>query len=93
MAAFAACIVIGWAIAASWPGKFSPTFWVVLAVIDLVPAGMLGLFLLLMSRLSSRQVENTSGAGIYRTVIGVQDDVFALAFPNHSPPGRETERF
>jgi hypothetical protein len=50
-AAFAACLVIGWAIAASWPGKFSPTFWVVLAVIDLVPAGMLGLFLVLMSRL------------------------------------------
>jgi hypothetical protein len=49
--AFAASIVIGWAIAASWPGRFSPVFWVVVAVIDLVPAGLLGLFLLLMSRL------------------------------------------
>ncbi len=50
-AAFAACMVIGWALARSWPGRFSPAFWVVLAVIDLVPAGMLGLFLLLMSKL------------------------------------------
>ncbi len=50
-AAFAACIVIGLAIARSWPGRFSPVFWVVLAVIDLVPAGMLSLFLVLVSRL------------------------------------------
>ncbi len=50
-AAFAASIVIGLAIAASWPGKFSPVFWVVLAVIDLVPAGVLSLILLLVSKL------------------------------------------
>jgi hypothetical protein len=50
-AAFAACLVIGWAIAASWPGRFSPAFWVVLALIDLLPAGLLGLVLLLVSRL------------------------------------------
>jgi hypothetical protein len=50
-AAFAACLVIGWAIAASRPGRFSPTFWVVLAVIDLVPAGLVGLVVLLVSRL------------------------------------------
>jgi hypothetical protein len=50
-AAFAACMVIGWAIAASWPGKLSPAFWIVLAVIDLVPAGMLGLFLLILFKL------------------------------------------
>jgi hypothetical protein len=50
-AALAASIVIGCAIARSWPGRFSPVFWVVLAVIDLLPAGLLGVFLLLLSRL------------------------------------------
>jgi hypothetical protein len=50
-AAFAASIVIGLAIAASWPGRFSPVFWVVLAVIDLVPAGLLSLVLLLVFKL------------------------------------------
>ncbi len=50
-AAFAASLVIGWAIARSWPGRFSPVFWVVLVVIDLVPAGLLFLVLLLVSRL------------------------------------------
>jgi hypothetical protein len=50
-AAFAASIVIGWAIAASWPGKFSPVFWAVLAVIDLVPAGALTLTLILVFKL------------------------------------------
>jgi len=50
-ATFAASIVIGLAIARSWPGRFSPVFWVLVAVVDLVPAGYLGLFLFLMSRL------------------------------------------
>src|ERR1700682_3680231 len=50
-ATFAACIVIGLAIVRSWPGKFSPAFWIVLAVIDLVPAGMLSLFLLMLFKL------------------------------------------
>src|SRR5258708_17891479 len=57
-AAFAACMVIGWALARSWPGRFSPAFWVVLAVIDLFSARMLRLFFLLMSKLNeiTRQV-------------------------------------
>lgn len=50
-AAFAASIVIGLAIVRSWPGRFSPVFWVVLVVMDLVPAGLLGLFLLVLSKL------------------------------------------
>ncbi len=50
-ATFAACIVIGCAIARSWPGRFSPVFWVVLAVIDLLPAGMLSLILFLVFKL------------------------------------------
>ena len=50
-ATFAACLVIGLAIARSWPGKFSPVFWVMLAVIDLVPAGLLSLFLVLVFKL------------------------------------------
>jgi hypothetical protein len=50
-AAFVASLVIGCAIARSWPGKFSPAFWVMLAVIDLIPAGMLSLVLLLIFKL------------------------------------------
>jgi hypothetical protein len=50
-AAFVASIVIGLAIARSWPGRFSPIFWVVLAVIDLFPAGLLALTLLLVFKL------------------------------------------
>jgi len=50
-AAFISSIVIGCAIARSWPGRFSPVFWVVLAVIDLVPAGVLSLILLLVFKL------------------------------------------
>jgi hypothetical protein len=50
-AAFAACLVIGCAIARSWPGKFSPAFWVTLAVIDLIPAGVLSLILFIVFKL------------------------------------------
>jgi hypothetical protein len=50
-ATFVASIVIGLAIARSWPRKFSPTFWVALAVIDLFPAGMLALTLFLVLKL------------------------------------------
>ena len=50
-AAFVSSVVIGLTIVRSWPGRFSPVFWVVLAVLDLVPAGMLGLFLFMLSRL------------------------------------------
>ena len=49
--ALVVCLVLGFAIARSWPGKFSPVFWVLLAVIDLVPAGMLSLFLVLLYKL------------------------------------------
>jgi hypothetical protein len=50
-ATFVASIVIGLATARSWPGKFSPTFWILLAVIDLFPAGMLALTLFLVFKL------------------------------------------
>jgi hypothetical protein len=40
-------LVIGWAIAASWPGRFSTLFWIMLAIADVVPATLLGLFLML----------------------------------------------
>jgi hypothetical protein len=50
-AAFVACVLIGLAIARSRPGKFSPVFWVVLSVIDLVPAGALSLILLMVFKL------------------------------------------
>ena len=50
-AAFVASLVIGYAIVLSWPGKFSPVFWVVLFVIDLIPIGALGLFLVLTAKL------------------------------------------
>jgi hypothetical protein len=50
-AAFAACLMIGLAIAASWPGRFSPAFWIAMVVIDLVPAGMLSVILLLVFKL------------------------------------------
>jgi len=50
-AAFTASIVIGLAIARSWPGRFSPAFWTVLVVIDLFPAGLLSLILVLVFKL------------------------------------------
>jgi hypothetical protein len=46
-AAFAASIVIGWAVVVSWPGRFSTLFWIMLAIADVVPATLLGLFLML----------------------------------------------
>jgi hypothetical protein len=40
-----ACLAIGLAVAASWPGKFFPGFWILLGLADLVPATVLGIFL------------------------------------------------
>jgi hypothetical protein len=53
-AAAVACLVIGWAIVASWPGRFSPLFWVMLAVADVVPATLLGVFVMLALSLLRR---------------------------------------
>ncbi len=50
--ALAACIVLGCALVRSWPGKgYSPGFWVALLVTDLIPLGLLGLFLVAVARL------------------------------------------
>ncbi len=48
-----ACLAIGLAVAASWPGKFSPVFWILLALADVVPATALGIFLVLIQRLQA----------------------------------------
>ncbi|SRR5712692_1717231 len=48
-----ACIAIGLAVAASWPGKFSPVFWILLALADVAPATALGIFLVLIQRLQA----------------------------------------
>jgi hypothetical protein len=46
-----ACIAIGLAVAVSWPGKFSPVFWVLLALADVIPVAALGIFLAVVQRL------------------------------------------
>ena len=48
-----ACLAIGLAVAASWPGKFSPVFWILLALADVVPVTALGIFLVLIQRLQA----------------------------------------
>jgi len=70
-AALAACIVLGCALVGSWPGKGSPVFWVVLLVTDLIPLGLLALFLGLVAKLKvfdspsktqgSHQIQPTQG--------------------------------
>ena len=46
-----ACLAIGLALAASWPGKFSPVFWSLVALADVVPVGLLTLFCVMLSRM------------------------------------------
>jgi hypothetical protein len=48
-----ACVAIGMAIVASWPGKFSSAFWILLGVVDLAPATALGIFLMLVQKLQA----------------------------------------
>jgi hypothetical protein len=48
-----ACFLVGVAIAASWPGKFSPAFWILLVLADVAPVTALGIFLVLVQRLQS----------------------------------------
>jgi hypothetical protein len=48
-----ACIALGLAIAASWPGKFSPVFWILMGLADVVPVAALGIFLMLVQRLQA----------------------------------------
>jgi len=63
--ALAASIVLGCALVGSWPGKGSPVFWVVLLVTDLIPLGLLALFLILVAKLKEAtpikpiQIEST----------------------------------
>jgi hypothetical protein len=47
------CIAIGLAVAASWPGRFSPVFWVLLGLADVVPVAALRIFLMLVQRLQA----------------------------------------
>ena len=47
--AFVVCLVLGYAIARSWPGR--PILWVALLVTGVIPAGLLALFLTLVARL------------------------------------------
>jgi len=46
-----ACLAIGLAITATWGGKFSPVFWVLVALADVVPVAALGIFLVLVQKL------------------------------------------
>jgi hypothetical protein len=46
-----ACIALGLAVAASWPGRFSPVFWILVALADVVPVGLLTLFCVMLSRM------------------------------------------
>jgi hypothetical protein len=46
-----ACLLIGVAITASWPGKFSPVFWILVGLADVVPVTALGIFVALVRRL------------------------------------------
>jgi len=46
-----ACLAIGVAVAASWPGRFSTTFRVLVALADVIPVAALGIFLALVQRL------------------------------------------
>jgi hypothetical protein len=48
-AGLVACFVIGFAIAKSWPGK--PIFWVALAVTELIPVGLVVMFVMLVARM------------------------------------------
>lgn len=48
-----ACIAIGLAVAVSWPGKFSPVFWILVALADVIPVTALGIFLALVQRLQA----------------------------------------
>ena len=57
-AALAACIVLGCALARSWPGKGSVVFWGALIATSVVPVGLFGLFVLLVSKL-----KDAAGAG------------------------------
>jgi hypothetical protein len=46
-----ACLAIGLAITVSWGGKFSPVFWVLVALADVLPVAALGIFLVLVQKL------------------------------------------
>ena len=48
-----ACLAIGLAITASWGGKFSPVFWVLVALADVIPVAALGIFLVLVQKLQA----------------------------------------
>lgn len=48
-AGLVACLVLGYAIARSWPGPLG--VWIALAVTGLIPAGLLTLFLVLVYKL------------------------------------------
>jgi len=39
-----ACLAIGLAITASWGGKLSQVFWVLVALADVIPVAALGIF-------------------------------------------------
>jgi hypothetical protein len=46
-----ACFMLSFVIVKSWPGR--PIFWIALAVTELLPAGMLTMFLILMFKVNA----------------------------------------
>ena len=48
--ALVACIAIGCGLVRSWPGKTSVAVWVVLLVTGVIPAGLFGLFAIMLSK-------------------------------------------
>lgn len=57
-AALVACMVLGYALVRSWPGKGSVIFWVALIATSLVPVGLFGLISILVYKL-----KDAAGAG------------------------------
>ena len=50
-AALVACIVLGFSLVRSWPGKGSVIFWVALIATSVVPVGLFGLFVFIAYKL------------------------------------------
>lgn len=50
-AALIACGALGCALVRSWPGKSSLAVWILLAVTSVVPAGLIGLYFVLLYKL------------------------------------------
>jgi len=46
----AACLVLGFALVVSWPGKSSPVLWIALRVTFLISMGFVGMFMVIAAK-------------------------------------------